>query len=296
MDLQVKIHQPRTADGVQKANALCSEWTTEDDPRRSTGVNDMALLLVLDSEGLFVAEEDGEVVSTLTAVIYDGNYSFFGFYRTKKEVRGKGIGGKLWRAGIAHCGGRSMGLFSTMEMVDIYRRDGFLPYCKIGNYRIKNLSRFKIVQGKEDSKITEIKRTNIQDVLLFDRKYSPAPREKFMEAWTTQPDSEALAYVDCGVVLGYGVVRKTFVPSIRRMGPLLATEVVVAEKLACALLSRVCEAHHVLYDSYNANPSTDSFAKCIDAEWMYGCQAMYRGGVPKFDVTGIYAVTAGAID
>lgn len=296
MDFDAVVLQPKSPQEIQIANGLFSSWLSQDDPNCSSGLNDVALQLILDPEGFFVAEVNGEVVSTITAINYDDNYAFIGFFRTDKPHRGKGIGGKLWRTGLAHCGERMVGLYASLGLVDYYKRDGFVQFCKVICYKVENLDRFKIPVDSVDKSIIEVEVGNVRDVIEFDRKYAPAPREKFMEAWILQPGSVTLACVCSGVVLGYGVIRRTFKSRISRIGPLYAANESLAEKLVVALLRRAQDASHVLYEAFNANPSTGRFAKFLKAEWLEDGEAMYRNGTPKFDVNGVFAVTSGAID
>lgn len=187
------------------------------------------------------------------------------------------------------------GMYASLKMVPKYALHGFKPHCEVGYYKIGHLSRF---EDTDPAHITELTTFSLEDFLKFDQKYAPAPREKFMKAWISQPGCIALGYTVNGKLLGYGVVRGSFLKEAGRLGPLYAVDVSIAVKLAQALLvrARLRGMERVLYVDCSANPSTRSFAEGVGAERQGNDVAMYRGTVPEIDAAGIYAVTSGSLD
>ena len=50
-----------------------------------------------DKQGFFVGELNGKVISCISCVKYNDNYSFLGFYIVDSAFRGKGYGMKIWK-------------------------------------------------------------------------------------------------------------------------------------------------------------------------------------------------------
>ena len=74
------------------------------------GIHDGACFYATDPAGFFVAELDGELVGSISAVAYNDSFGFMGLYIVKPEFRGIGIGTRLWEAGMAYLTGHNIGL------------------------------------------------------------------------------------------------------------------------------------------------------------------------------------------
>jgi hypothetical protein len=68
------------------------------------------LLLRHRPRGFFIGELDGQPVSCISCVAYDGSFGFVGLYIVQPALRGRGYGLQTWRAGMAHLGTRNFGL------------------------------------------------------------------------------------------------------------------------------------------------------------------------------------------
>ena len=58
-------------------------------------------------------------------VKYGQGFGFLGFYIARPEIRGKGYGIRVWRAGMARLQGRNVGLDGVVAQQDNYRKSGF---------------------------------------------------------------------------------------------------------------------------------------------------------------------------
>ena len=68
---------------------------------------------------------EGEPVAAISVVRYDDHFAFLGFYIVKPEMRGRGLGWKIWTAGLAHAGARTIGLDGVVAQQENYRKSGF---------------------------------------------------------------------------------------------------------------------------------------------------------------------------
>ena len=90
------------------------------------GDADAACFRLQDPGGFFVGVEDGEPVAAVSVVTYGDALAFLGLYIVRPDRRGRGWGMATWRAGMAHAGGRPVGLDGVVAQQDNYRRSGFV--------------------------------------------------------------------------------------------------------------------------------------------------------------------------
>lgn len=74
------------------------------------GLADGPSFFAQDPDGFFLGRIDGEPVSAVSVVNYGAAYAFLGFYLVRPDLRGRGHGIATWTAGLAHAGGRTVGL------------------------------------------------------------------------------------------------------------------------------------------------------------------------------------------
>ena len=84
-----------------------------------------------DPDGFFTLELNGEMIGSGSAVSYDGQFGFMGFFIVKPEYRGKGMGGQLWltmrdtlKARLAP--GTAIGIDGVFNMQQSYAKTGFV--------------------------------------------------------------------------------------------------------------------------------------------------------------------------
>ena len=87
---------------------LAVEWAAKEG--WNPGLSDAACFYVADPEGFLLAFRDGEPVASISVVRYGGAFGFLGLYIVRPDLRGRGYGYRLWQAGMAHLGERTVGL------------------------------------------------------------------------------------------------------------------------------------------------------------------------------------------
>ncbi|NCO22298.1 MAG: GNAT family N-acetyltransferase [Rhodobacterales bacterium] len=89
------------------------------------GHDDAAAFLAADPAGFFVNEVEGRPVAALSVVNHDDDFAFLGLYLCRAEYRGRGLGLEVWQAGVAHAGGRTIGLDGVPAQQANYAKSGF---------------------------------------------------------------------------------------------------------------------------------------------------------------------------
>ena len=103
---------------------LASDWAA--DEGWNPGLADPACFGTVDPEGFLLGELDGRPAATISVVNYDANFAFLGFYIVRPDLRGRGYGLRIWQAGMAHAGSRTVGLDGVIAQQENYKKSGFI--------------------------------------------------------------------------------------------------------------------------------------------------------------------------
>jgi hypothetical protein len=165
------------------------------------GVYDAGCFYAADPEGFFLGELAGETVACLSCVAYDDAFGFLGQYIVRPGFRGRGYGLAVWRAGMAHLGGRNVGLDGVLAQVGNYERSGFA----FAHHHIRFQGEGG---GPTPAGVVRLSEVPFEDVLAYDRRCFPAPRPGFLRGWVGLPESVALGCLRDGRLAGFGVARR----------------------------------------------------------------------------------------
>lgn len=108
-----------SADDVQRM----ARWAG--DENWNPGNTDAHAFFAADPGGFLIGRLDGEPVACISVVKYGQAFGFLGFYIVRPELRGKGYGLEIWRAGMARLAGRNIGLDGVVALQGNYRKSGF---------------------------------------------------------------------------------------------------------------------------------------------------------------------------
>jgi GNAT superfamily N-acetyltransferase len=94
------------------------------------GLHDADVFWATDPDGFLGAELNGELVATGSVVSYAGQYGFMGFFIVRPDLRGQGIGTRLWLHRRDHLRARlspgaAIGMDGVFAMQDWYAKGGF---------------------------------------------------------------------------------------------------------------------------------------------------------------------------
>ena len=160
-------------------------------PRKAgiPGLNDAPIFWDTDPDGFIAAELGGELIGGGSVVSYAGRFGFMGFFIIRPDHRGRGLGERLWIHRRDLLISRlqtpaAIGMDGVFNMQAFYARGGFV-------FSHRDL-RFEGIGSAAAGDGVDLSEVPFAELLRYDTAHFPAPREPFLRAWISQPDSRAL--------------------------------------------------------------------------------------------------------
>lgn len=247
------------------------------------GDHDAACFRTADPNGFWVARQEGEMAACMSLVTYDDRFAFLGFYITKPELRGQGIGYALWQHALDACPATTIGLDGVVDQQDNYRKSGFVLAHR--NIRYGGVPS---CMAKPEAGIAPFDPTHMAELKNYDRACFPADRSEFLENWVRADAHVTLVAHRAGELSGYGVIRPC--REGHKIGPLFADDPETAENLFDGLVSRV-SADVVFIDPPELNTAAVEFCQRRGLEPVFVTARMYRGTPPELPLQKTFGIT-----
>jgi hypothetical protein len=249
------------------------------------GNTDIQAFFAMDPGAFQIGRLDGEPVACISVVKYGAGFGFLGFYIARPQIRGKGLGIKVWNAGMKRLSGRNVGLDGVVAQQDNYKKSGFRTAWNNVRYEGPPASA-KLPAGVSllDARIVAFDR-----LATYDRRFFPEARDCFLAPWIALPERSSLVAVRDGDVVGFGVIRACRAAS--RIGPLYAASPDIAAALVSALATKA-GATAVALDIPDSNGAATRMAVDLGLTPSFETARMYTGAVPAIDRDGLFAVTS----
>ncbi len=249
------------------------------------GLYDADAFYAADPNGFLIGLLNGEPVATLSAVKYGDTFGFIGFYIVKPGFRGKGLGIKIWNAGIEYLHGRNIGLDGVVEQQENYKKSGFrLAYS---NIRYQGISKAKTV---DHSDVVKLSSNDFYKIETYDTYFFPAQRSNFLKAWINQKDNTIMGTIQGGNLSGYGMIRPCRTGF--KIGPLFADTHEIADSIFLALNDSVPPGEPVFLDTPETNQAAIDLAKNHGMKMVFGTARMYTKDFPDLPVKRLFGVTS----
>jgi ribosomal protein S18 acetylase RimI-like enzyme len=248
------------------------------------GLDDADCFYAADPDGFMIGLLDEEPIAALSTVRYGETFAFIGFYLVRPDYRGQGYGLQLWKAGLAHLQGRTIGLDGVLAQQDNYRRSGFqLAYR---NIRYQGSGGGPVPGGVD---IVPLSAFILDAIYAYDQPFFPDDRRRFLQCWIAQPHRTALGIQRQGQLVAYGVLRPC--RSGFKIGPLFADRPEWAETLFLALKAQATAGAPLYLDVPELNPAAVALAERQGMTVVFETARMYRGPAPELPIHRLFGVT-----
>lgn len=248
------------------------------------GLHDAGCFYAADPGGFLLGRLDGEAVAGISVVKYGSAFAFLGLYIVRPGFRGRGLGLKLWQAGMATVTGRNVGLDGVVAQQHNYRKSGYsLAWRNIRQEGPGGSS------APIDARAVPLAGVPLTAVLAYDQAFFPDGRVDFLRCWIQQPGGTALGWVEDGTLQGYGVLRPC--RSGFKVGPLFADSTAVADGLFNALKAAAGKDAKIYLDTPQANPEAMALARRHGMAPVFETARMYTGPAPALPLQRLYGIT-----
>lgn len=249
------------------------------------GRHDHECFYQADPQGFFAGKLNGHIVAVGSAVVYDDDYSFCGFYIVDPKHRNEGYGLALAESTLHYIGSRNAGLDAVVPMIKKYERFGFKLAHHNARYTGLNLP----LKPSKNQDIIPLSDVSFEHLCEYDRHYFPAERPSFLRCWTNQTGGMSLGYVNHGQLLGYGVIRECY--QGYKIGPLFADSPDIADDLFNHLALHAKD-HPVIIDIPECNPHALDLVARYPLEKGFVTARMYLKNPLMIDMENVYGITS----
>jgi GNAT superfamily N-acetyltransferase len=267
---------------------LALDWATLEG--WNPGLFDAIPFRNVDPDGLLIGLIDDEPVAVISATRYNDFFGFIGFYIVRPDCRGQGFGWKIWQAGMAHLGSRTIGLDGVLEQQGNYHRSGFKLVHR--NIRYQGISE-KMINTKNlrnDREILSLQEAPLDKLLEYDRNFFPANRHDFLLSWISQPETVALGLMESKKLVGYGVRRKC--RNGFKIGPLFADSPDLASTLIETLCKEIEQGIPFFIDVPECNQNAISLVTSFGMKKVFETARMYTSIAPDLALSRTYGITS----
>lgn len=247
------------------------------------GLGDAEAFFATDGEGFLLGLLGGEPVASISAVNYDGEFGFIGFYIVRPGFRGRGAGLAIWQGAVARLEGINTGLDGVVEQLGNYQKSGFTLAYK--NFRYEG----RALAARKGPGIIPACQVDFADIEALDRRCFPARRTGFLKAWLALPGATALVADGPQGLRGYGVIRPCRVGY--KIGPLFS-EPSAAQPLFEALASAIPQGAPFFLDVCERNPRALALAQKHGMRPVFATARMYNLFEPRLDHESLFGVTS----
>jgi GNAT superfamily N-acetyltransferase len=235
-----------------------------------------------DPNGFLMAEIEGNTVGCISAVAYNDNYGFIGFFLVDPEYRGQWHGIRLGKVALEYLGDRNVGLDGVLEKQVAYQNFGF-------NYAYKNIRFEGKAKSKKSLAALPIANVDFNKLLEYDRKIFLFPRTAFLRRWIAQVDSFGYYLENKDHLVGYGILRKCVTGY--RIGPLFADDEIIAREIVDALLSNIPGEFYYL-DIPEPNTASLKIVQQYNMQKVFETARMYTKEIPNAPLHKVFGITS----
>ncbi|QHG70666.1 GNAT family N-acetyltransferase [Ensifer adhaerens] len=258
------------------------EWAAEEG--WNPGLGDAGPFWAADPEGYWVADGEGAPVAAISLARYNESFGFLGFFITRPDHRGRGIGRQLWQQAMSVADRRIVGLDGVVAQQENYSRSGFV-------YAHANIRYGGIIDVVEPpgADLLEVAPVHMPLLIDYDRRFVPARREVFLREWLKASDGRrSVLLLRDGAVAAYGTIRAC--RNGFKIGPLFSDTETGADLVFRKLAAGV-NGSEIYLDIPEPNASAKALCDRYNLKPVFETARMYRGPDPGLPLARIYGIT-----
>lgn len=264
------------------------EWAAQEG--WNPGLHDADSFWMTDPDGFMAIDVDGQMAGAGCAFYHGPQYGFMGLFIMRPEFRGQGLGRTLWYARRDKLrsrlsAGGSIGMDAVTNMIPFYAEGGFEVFARHCRFTLPAES----ISAETNPAVVALTAADLAEVQTLDRHGFACAREKYLGAWTSQPDAHWLGLQGSHGLEGYCVLRPC--RSGWKIGPLFASGKDQARQLFLACVAQA-QSGPMFIDVPDNNPAAWSLCEEFQMEQVFECTRMYFGPAPQLDHAWIYGVTS----
>jgi GNAT superfamily N-acetyltransferase len=262
------------------------DWAAEEG--WNPGIGDAQIFWDTDPDAFVGVHDDGELTAAGAIVSYGGEFGFMGFFIVRPDLRGEGLGRRLWhwrrdRLLSRLRPGAAIGMDGVFDMQGFYAKGGFVFSHR--NLRMKGIGQ---APAFLDDDLVVLGELPFDQVASFDRQHFGFDRAAFLRPWIGPDGGLGLGLLQDGELHAMGVVRPC--REGFKVGPLFANDAPSAERVLSGL-GAVIAGEPVFLDVPENNNHALALAARFGMEEVFGCARMYLRPAPSLPWDRIYGVT-----
>jgi len=264
------------------------EWAAQEG--WNPGLSDADSFWKTDPEGFMAMDVDRQMAGAGCAFYHAPEYGFMGLFILRPEFRGKGLGRTLWYARRDKllsrlAPGGTIGMDAVTNMIPFYAEGGFEIFARHCRFTLSADG----ITADVDPAVVALTDEDLDEVRAIDKHGFPCVREKYLSAWTLQPNSHRFGYRGSNGLEGYAVMRPC--RSGWKIGPLFASSKNVALDLFLKCVTQA-KSGPIFMDVPENNVLAWQLCEEFKMEQVFECTRMYYGPAPPLDHDWIYGVTS----
>lgn len=236
-----------------------------------------------DPEGFFIAYLNNKIVGSISAVSYQKQFGFMGFYIVLEEYRKQGIGHQLFHRALSHLNNHVIGLDGVLNQQNSYQKEGFKFFYK--NQRFQGIAKNRSIQQD----LLLLDDVSVDEIIHYDTQIFGFERKSFLHEWLRMKESHVVFKRNSqNKISGYGLIRKCF--QGYKIGPLFADNEKIAKEILDALISKV-EGSIIFIDIPTYNQKALEMMKLYNFKPVFETVRMYKNGSPKQLLENVFGIT-----
>lgn len=251
------------------------------------GLSDAESFYRADPSGFLIGYLDKEPIACISAVSYENEYAFIGFYIVKENYRGYGYGIQIWNRAMEHLSQhKNIGLDGVVAQQENYKKSGFV--LAYGNIRFEaTVSHQNDISNNYH--VIPIQTNLWEAISKYDKEIFGHERVSFLKSWLNQPHGLALCIMEHQQVKGYGVIRKCRVGY--KIGPLFCDDEKIADALYQALIKYAKIGEKVFLDVPEVNDMAVQLAQKYNMQKSFETARMYTNLTVEYPVNKVFGVS-----